>query len=105
MPLGINHQCCSTVSHIEVDVEVLVDTLEHLHRLTGCKKSCRMGADGIGFQLMQLRLMAVLIVLQCHQIIVENIRCGQMHILAHRQVQFITGLVRIHEMLVMLQTG
>ena len=37
--------------------------------------------------------------------IVQQIGGGQMHILTHRQIQRVSGLVRVHNVLIMLQTN
>ena len=48
--------------------------------------------------------MAMLIIGQPHQFVVHDIRHRQMHIVVHRQIQRVTGLVGIHDMTVVLQT-
>ena len=47
--------------------------------------------------------MAMLIVDQTHQIVFHDIRHSQVHILVHRQIERVTGLVGIHDMAVVLQ--
>ena len=44
---GIDDQDGSTVSHIEVDFELLIDTFKHLHGLAGGKDAGGMAVDGI----------------------------------------------------------
>ena len=105
MSPGVDHQRGGTVGHIEVHVEVLVDALQHLHGLTGREDTRTVGVDGVAGHLLQTGTVTVVIVLQRHQFIVDDVGRGQVHILAHGQVQGVTGLVGIHDMLVVLQTG
>ena len=47
---------------------------------------------------------ATFIILQRHQVIVQDIRRSQMHIASHWQIQRIARLIRVHDMFVVLQS-
>ena len=104
MAFCVDEQCRSTVGHIKVYVEVLVDTFEYLHGLTGCEESCRVRVDGVSAVLLQMRGMTALIANQFDEWIVNNIGNGQMHVLSFGQVEGIAGLIGVHDMLVVLQS-
>ena len=103
MAPGVDDKCRSTVRHIQMHTEILVDALQHLHLLTGGEKACGMRGNGVGLVLKQDRMVTALVVHQIHQIIVHKIGSGQMHVFTHRQVQRIAGLVGVHDVLVVLQ--
>ena len=56
MPPGVDYQCGGTVGHIEMDVEVLVDTFEHIHRLTCSEQASTVRVNRITDNLLKHRL-------------------------------------------------
>ena len=103
MAPGVDDKCRSTVRHIQMHTEILVDALQHLHLLTGSEKSCGMRGNGVGLVLIQDGAVTAVIVHQVHQIVVHKVGSGQMHVFTLRQVQRIAGLVGVHDVLVVLQ--
>ena len=103
MAPGVDDKCRSTVRHIQMHAEILVDALQHLHLLTGGEKACGMRWNGVGLVLEQDGAVTAIVVHQVHQIVVHKVGSGQMHVFTHRQVQRIAGLVGVHDVFVVLQ--
>ena len=85
-----------------MDVEVLAHVTQHLHRLTRREKTSSVRVDGVTNHLMEHRAVTHIVVDHLHNVVIDHVGRSQMHILTHGQVQCITGLVGIHDMLVFL---
>ena len=103
MPPRVDHQGGGTVGHIKMDIEVLALVAQHFHRVTRRKKASAVRVDRITDGLFEHRSVTGIVIYHTYQIIIHHVRCCQMHILAHRQVQRIAGLIGIHDVLVFLQ--
>ena len=62
-----------------------------------------MRVDRITDSLFEHRSVTGIVVDHTYQIIIHHVRSSQMHIMTHRQVQRITGLIGIHDVLIFLQ--